>query len=63
MIKTTTPNDLVSSPSAQATECASSEAEQQDELFYNSIKSRLNELIKNPSEETIDRILAYSKDK
>ena len=62
MIKTSTPNDLVSSPSAQITQSATSEAEQQDELFYNSIKSRLNELIKNPSDETIDRILAYSKE-
>ena len=62
MTKTSTPNDLVSSPSAQITQSATSEAEQQDELFYNSIKTRLNELIKNPSDETIDRILAYSKE-
>ena len=62
MTKTSTPNDLVSSPSAQVTQSTTCEAEQQDELFYNSIKSRLNELIKNPSDETIDRILAYSKE-
>ena len=62
MTKTSTTNDLVSSPSAQVTQSATSEAEQQDELFYSSIKSRLNELIKNPSDETIDRILAYSKE-
>jgi len=32
-------------------------------LFYNSIRPQLDELIKSPSDETIKRILAYSKNK
>ncbi len=63
MIKTSTPNEIVSSPNTQLIKCLISEAEQQDELFYNSIKSQLNKLIKDPSEVTIERILAYSKNK
>ncbi len=63
MTKTFTPNELVSSPYSHPENKMISEAEQQDELFYNSIKSKLNELVKNPSDETIERILAYSKDK
>ena len=62
MTKTSTSTNLVSSPNAQPSEKAGSgEAEQQDELFYNSIKSQLDQLVKNPSKETIDKILAYSK--
>ena len=34
-----------------------------DMSFYNSIKSQLNSLSKNPSDETIEKILAYSKSK
>ncbi len=63
MTKTFTPNELVSSPYTPSEINVMSEAEQQDELFYNSIKFKLNELVKNPSDETIERILAYSKDK
>jgi len=32
-----------------------------DLMFYNNIKSQLNSLSKNPSDETIEKILAYSK--
>lgn len=63
MIKTSTPNEIVSSPNAHPIKRTTSEAEQQDELFYNSIKSQLNKLVKDPSNETIEKILAYSKKK
>ena len=63
MIKTSTPNEIVSSPNAKPIKNTANEAEQQDELFYNSIKSQLNMLVKDPSDETVEKILAYSKDK
>ena len=63
MTKTSTSTNLVSSPSLQPTENLAAEAEQQDELFYNSIKSQLDKLVKNPTDETIDKILAYSRNK
>lgn len=31
--------------------------------FYQTIKPELNKLVKNPSQETIDKILAYAKQK
>jgi hypothetical protein len=62
MTKTSTTTNLVSSPSSPL-EVTMDSAEQQDELFYNSIKTQLDELVKDPSDETIDRILAYSKGK
>jgi hypothetical protein len=63
MIKTSTPNEIVSSPNAKPTKNKAKEIEQHDELFYNSIKSQLNMLVKDPSDETVEKILAYSKDK
>ena len=63
MIKTSTPINLASSPQAQPVQKVEDEADQQDELFYNSIKPQLDKLIKNPTDETITKILAYSKKK
>ncbi|MBB2143873.1 hypothetical protein GM921_00115 [Pedobacter sp. LMG 31464] len=63
MTKTSTPTHIVNSLNSQLVEKVADVAEQQDELFYNSIKSQLNKLVKNPSDETIDKILAYSKKK
>ena len=62
MTKTSTTTNLVSSPSSPL-EVTMDSAEQQDELFYNSIKSQLDKLVKNPTDETIDKILAYSRNK
>lgn len=62
MTKTSTTTNLASSPSSPL-EVTMDSAEQQDELFYNSIKTQLDELVKDPSDETIARILAYSKEK
>ncbi len=63
MTKTSTPTNLVNFPNQQQAEKTADEAEQQDEMFYNSIKPQLNELVKNPSDEIINKILAYSKKK
>lgn len=63
MTKTSTPNHIVNFPSTQAEEKTADETEQQEERFYNSIKPQLNELIREPSTGTIDKILAYSKQK
>ncbi len=63
MTKTSTSTNLVSSPNVQPLQKAAAEAEQQDELFYNSIKPQLDQLVKNPSDETINKILAHSRNK
>ena len=63
MTKTSTSNQMESSPTMQPIEKDAAEAEQQHKLFYNSIKPQLNELIKNPADETIQKILAYAKKK
>jgi len=39
------------------------ESDAEIDLFYDQIKSRLDQLVKNPQDETINRILAYSKTK
>ncbi|MFI5452119.1 hypothetical protein ACHMWN_08185 [Pedobacter sp. UC225_61] len=63
MTKTSTSTNIVNSLNTQLVEKVADEADQQNELFYNSIKSKLDELVKNPSDEIINRILAYSKKK
>lgn len=37
--------------------------EESELMFYNNIKPQLDQLAKNPSNETIEKILAYSKKK
>jgi hypothetical protein len=61
MTKTSTPNHTVNFQNAPAQEAV--DEGEQDALFYNSIKPQLNELIKDPSDETISKILAYNKKK
>lgn len=39
------------------------ESDAEIDLFYDQIKSKLDGLAKNPSDDTINRILAYSKTK
>jgi hypothetical protein len=63
MTKTSTPSQIVNFPKPEATVAVADEGEQQDLLFYNSIKPQLDELVKNPSDETMQKILAYSKKK
>jgi len=42
---------------------ADNESDAEIDLFYDQLKNRLDRLVKNPQDETIDRILAYSKTK
>lgn len=63
MTKTATPTKIVNYQKSLQAEKAIDEMEQQDQIFYNSIKPQLDELVKNPSDETINMILAYSKKK
>lgn len=63
MTKTSTLNDLSNLSSAQPVEKAVDEGDQQSLLFYNSIRSKLDQLAKEPSDETIQKILDYSKKK
>lgn len=39
------------------------ESDAEIDLFYDQIKGKLDGLIKNPQDETINRILAYSRKK
>ncbi|RZJ77277.1 hypothetical protein [Pedobacter agri] len=39
------------------------ESDAEIDLFYDQIKSKLDRLAKNPQDETINKILAYSKSK
>ncbi|MEE1945363.1 hypothetical protein VRU48_09600 [Pedobacter sp. KR3-3] len=63
MTKTSTLNDLSNFSSPQPVEKAVDEGDQQNLLFYNSIRSKLDQLVKEPSDETIQKILDYSKKK
>jgi hypothetical protein len=63
MTKTSTSTNTANAPIANPVEKAIDEADQADMLFYQSITPQLNELIKNPSDSTIEKILAYSKKK
>ncbi len=63
MTKTSTLNEFSNLSSPQPIEKAIDEGDQQNLMFYNSIKSKLDQLVKEPSEETIQKILDYSKKK
>lgn len=63
MTKTSTPSNLSSSVNLQPVCPTAKQKDQEEELFYNSIKSQLNELVKSPSDETIEKILAYARKK
>lgn len=63
MTKTSTTKNAATSNHSDLVDQTIDEAEQQNIDFYNNIKPRLNKLVKNPSEETIEKILAYAKKK
>ncbi len=63
MIKTSTSLNTVNYQGQQPTEEPVQQTTTQDELFYNSIKAQLDQLVKNPSDETIEKILAFSRKK
>ncbi len=63
MVKTSTSLNSVNFSSPAPAEKAVEQAKTQDEMFYDSIKPQLDKLIKDPSDETVEKILAYAKKK
>jgi hypothetical protein len=63
MIKTFTSTNRVSYLHQQPEHFDSELTEDSVSSFYDTIKPELNKLIRDPSEETIERILAYSAKK
>jgi len=63
MVKTSTSLNSVNFSSPVPAQKAVEQAKNQDEMFYDSIKTQLDQLIKDPSDETIQKILAYAKTK
>ena len=63
MVKTSTSLNSVNFSSQVPAENAVEQAKTQDEMFYDNIKPQLDKLIKDPSDETIEKILAYAKKK
>lgn len=61
MVKTSTSQHPVNLSNNAPTEMELEQTIPQDELFYKSIKPQLDQLVMNPSDETIEKILAYSK--
>lgn len=61
MIKTSTSIDNLSYPQQNRENSPAEDVEAHDLMFYENIKSQLDSLTKNPSDETIDKILAYSR--
>ncbi|WP_316791633.1 hypothetical protein [Pedobacter frigoris] len=63
MIKTSTSVNKVNYTQQNQENNPAEDVEANDLMFYDSIKPQLNRLTKNPSDETISKILAYSKAK
>lgn len=63
MTKTSTSKQSVNLPQNMSPLVTDMESDADLDLFYDQIKSKLNALIANPQDETIDRILAYSQSK
>jgi hypothetical protein len=60
MIKTFTSNHISNFSTSISADKVVDE-DQENELFYQSVKAGLDKLKKEPSGETIDKILSYSK--
>jgi len=64
MTKTSTSKTNVNLPTQNMFQSTTdNESDAEIDLFYDQIKNKLDGLIKNPSDDTINRILAYSKTK
>lgn len=63
MIKTSTSPNPVNFTSPAPAEQAVEQAKTVDEMFYDSIKPKLDQLIKDPSDETLEKIMAYARKK
>lgn len=61
MIKTFTSTNCVNSLHQSQEACSAEHLEESDIMLYNSLKPELDKLNFSPSEETINRILAYGQ--
>lgn len=62
MTKTSTSKTSVNLPAQNMFQSTTdNESDAEIDLFYDQIKSKLDGLLTNPQDETINRILAYSK--
>ena len=62
MTKTSTSNTSVNSPMQNMFQLKTDiESDTELDLFYDQIKNKLDRLAKNPQDETIKKILAYSR--
>ncbi|WP_421942444.1 hypothetical protein [Pedobacter sp.] len=64
MTKTSTSKTNVNLPQQNMFQYTTdNESDAEIDLFYDQIKSKLDGLLQNPSDDTVNRILAYSKSK
>lgn len=63
MTKTSTTKNLNLSSNSMYQAKADQESDAELNLFYDQIKTKLDDLVKNPQEDTIRKILSYSKSK
>jgi len=63
MTKTSTSQQNVNLPQNMFQLTTDNESDAEIDLFYDQIKGKLDRLVKNPKDETINKILAYSKKK
>lgn len=63
MVKTSTSLNAVNFSNPTPAKQAVEPIKNQDEMFYDNIKPQLDKLIKDPSDETLEKILAYAKKK
>lgn len=63
MTKTVTPNQPKNFNSSISANTTANDIEQHDEFFYSKLKPQLDLLIRNPSDESISKILAFAKGK
>jgi len=61
MIETSTSVNKLNYPQSKQENMPAADLDTCDLVFYDTIKSQLDSLSKNPSDETISKILAYSK--
>ncbi|MCZ4245486.1 hypothetical protein [Pedobacter punctiformis] len=63
MTKTSTSKQNVNLPQNMFQLTTDNESDAEIDLFYDQIKNKLDGLVKNPQDETINRILTYSRNK
>ncbi|MGV3509505.1 MAG: hypothetical protein ACO1N7_09470 [Sphingobacteriaceae bacterium] len=61
MLQTSTDSEFNLFPTAEIKHTSASALNADDQIFYNSIKEELNKLSTDPSLETVENILKYSR--